>query len=225
MDFLWTAFALGLVGSLHCAGMCGPLALAVPVTGRTRISFALSRVIYNSGRIATYGAIGLVFGALGETLVLAGLHRWVSIGAGALILLVLLASWLAPVGTPMWRLVALVKRTFGNLLQQRSYPSLFALGAVNGLLPCGLVYVAAGGAVATTGALAGIAYMAAFGLGTLPVMLGLGFAGKPLRFLLRWRMQALVPISVALLAVLLVLRGMELGIPFLSPALGAGTCH
>lgn len=225
MELLWTAFALGLVGSLHCAGMCGPLALAVPVTGKTRVSFALGRGILNAGRIATYCAIGVLFGAVGQSLALAGLQRWVSLGAGVAILLGLLVSRKTRAGTPAWRLVSLIKQAFGKLLHRRTYAGLFALGAVNGLLPCGLVYVAAAGAVSAADVFSGVLYMAAFGVGTLPVVLGIGLAGKRLQFALRLRLRGLVPVSVAMVAVLLVLRGMGLGIPYLSPALGGGACH
>ena len=225
MELPWTALALGLVGSLHCAGMCGPLALALPGAGTTRVSFVFGRVIYNLGRIVTYCAIGFVFGAFGWTLALAGFQRSISVGAGVTILLALLVSRRGSTGTPVWRMVALVKKVFGRLLHRRSVPGLFALGTVNGLLPCGLVYVAAAGAVAGADLLGGVLYMAAFGIGTLPVMLGIGLAGKRLQFAFRLRLQGLVPISVAIVAVLLVLRGLGLGIPFLSPALGAGSCH
>ncbi|MCD6049706.1 MAG: hypothetical protein K0Q55_1109, partial [Verrucomicrobia bacterium] len=89
---LWTAFILGLVGSLHCAGMCGPLALALPVAGKTRRAFVLGRVLYNLGRILTYCVIGAIFGLAGQSLALAGFQKWVSLGAGVAILLGLLAS-------------------------------------------------------------------------------------------------------------------------------------
>src|SRR5215212_611248 len=92
MELIWTGFLLGLVGSLHCAAMCGPLVVAVSNAGGTRLPFGTSRLVYNSGRIATYAAIGLLFGAVGKTFALAGVQRWLSLGAGAAILLGLLLS-------------------------------------------------------------------------------------------------------------------------------------
>jgi uncharacterized protein len=118
----------------------------------------------------------------------------------------------------------------GKLLQQRTLASLFSLGALNGLLPCGLVYAACISAVAFGGILSGLEYMLAFGLGTVPMMLGIGLAGKRLHFIGRWRLQKFVPVCLLALGVLLVLRGMALGIPGISPNLtnpvgqGAG-CH
>lgn len=229
MELIWTAFVLGLVGSLHCAGMCGPLALALPVVGGTRLSFTASRLVYNAGRLLMYGLIGALFGVVGRSLALAGFQRWISVGAGALILVGLLVSTRADATFPAWRTVAWLKRAFGSLLRRRSFSSLLLLGAMNGLLPCGLVYVAAAGATATGGFASGIAYMLAFGLGTLPVMLGLGLAGRRLQTMFRFRVQKLIPISVTLLALLLLARGMSLGIPYLSPDISAatltGTCH
>ena len=84
---LGTAFFLGLAGSLHCAGMCGPLAMAVPVLGRNRWAVLASRLIYNLGRVVTYALLGLVFGLIGQTFALAGFQRWVSLVTGALILI------------------------------------------------------------------------------------------------------------------------------------------
>jgi sulfite exporter TauE/SafE len=224
MELIWTSFLLGLVGSLHCAGMCGPLALAVPSLGNGRTSFVASRLLNNSGRVTTYIILGIVAGGIGRTLALAGWQRWLSIGAGLAILAGLLLAQRANTGAPAWRGVLWLKRTFSRLLHRGTPGSVFALGAINGLLPCGLVYVAAAGATATGHPLEGAAHMAAFGVGTMPLMLGIGLAQKRLAFAARWR--GFIPASVALVAVLLVLRGLGLGIPYLSPDLtGAAACH
>lgn len=226
---LWTAFMLGLVGSLHCAGMCGPLALALPVAGKTRSDFVLGRVLYNLGRILTYTGIGAVFGLVGQSFALAGFQKWVSLVAGVVILLGLVASLRIGLGLPITKSVMWLKSSVGRLLQQRTFGSLFLLGSLNGLLPCGLVYVAAAAAAATGSLQMGVLSMAMFGLGTLPVMLGLGLAGRKLQGFFNFKLQNLVPISLAVLGVLLILRGMELGIPYLSPVLGVdgggAACH
>src|SRR6185436_500262 len=139
---LWTAILLGAVGSLHCAGMCGPLALALPATGRSRATFVLSRVAYNLGRIVTYCALGAAFGLVGQTLAFAGFQRWVSLTAGAAILIGLLVSSRFAVSVPFAKTVAWIKSGLGTLLRRRSVASVFSLGVLNGLLPCGLVYAA-----------------------------------------------------------------------------------
>jgi sulfite exporter TauE/SafE len=221
---LWTALMLGLVGSLHCAGMCGPLALALPMAGNTRSAFVTGRLLYNVGRILTYCLLGVLFGLVGQSLALAGFQKWVSLAAGTFILLGLVATSKIGLGLPITKSVVWLKASVGRLLQQRTFGSLFLLGMLNGLLPCGLVYVACAAAAATGSLQTGVLSMAAFGLGTLPVMLGLGLAGRKLQGVFQIRWQNLVPISLAVVGVLLVLRGMELGIPYISPVLSGGGC-
>ena len=227
MEFT-TAFVLGLVGSLHCAGMCGPLALALPPAGKTATGHAAGRLAYNGGRIVTYCALGLLFGLLGKTLLLAGVQRWLSIALGVALLVGLFASRKLALWRPMARLVERVKARMSFLLRRRSWAALFGLGLLNGLLPCGLVYVAAAGATATGGLVHGAIYMAAFGFGTIPMMLALSLSGRLIPFSLRLRLLKVVPVAVFLLASLLILRGMGLGIPYVSPVLSGDTpicCH
>jgi hypothetical protein len=226
---LWTAFLLGLVGSLHCAGMCGPLALALPVPSIAPTAFVLGRVLYNLGRLGTYCLLGMVFGLLGRTLLVAGLQRGASVALGVILLAGLLASGRLALAQPINRLVAGLKTAMAGWLQQRSLSALAVLGGLTGLLPCGLVYVACAAAATTSSPLGGAQYMAVFGLGTFPMMLALSLSGRLLQPALRTRLQAAIPVSVFLLGCLLILRGLSLGIPYLSPDLGAGSeagcCH
>lgn len=227
---LWTAFLLGFVGSAHCAGMCGPLALALPHWGRGRGSFLLGRLLYNFGRIVTYALMGAVFGLLGQGVALAGLQRWVSLGLGALILVGVFVSPRFANKIPITRGVNWLKATLGALFQRRAMPAMFGIGLLNGLLPCGLVYVACAAATATGDVLSGMRYMIAFGAGTLPLLLAISLLGTKLQFVLRFKLQRLIPVSLALVGVLLLLRGMALGIPYVSPKLppqpnAEMTCH
>ncbi|MGN6552578.1 MAG: sulfite exporter TauE/SafE family protein [Verrucomicrobiota bacterium] len=227
MDY-WTAFVLGLFGSLHCAGMCGPLALALPRTGRGATGYAVGRLAYNLGRIVTYCSLGAVFGLFGKTFLLAGLQQTTSIALGVLLLIGLFASHRLRMRQPLIGLVNAVKSRLALLLRQRTFASQVLLGLLNGLLPCGLVYVAAAGATATSGIMRGALYMAAFGAGTLPMMLAISLSGNLVPISLRLRLLKAVPVSVFLLAALLILRGLALGIPYLSPDLSAGQsacCH
>jgi sulfite exporter TauE/SafE len=227
MDFL-TAFILGLVGSLHCAGMCGPLALALPSTGHSTSRFIAGRLAYNLGRILTYTALGFVFGLVGRSLFLAGLQRWVSIALGALLLVGLFGSRRLALWSPVTLFVNGLKSRMSSLLRERSLLSLTVLGLLNGLLPCGLVYVACAGATATHGIASGAGYMAAFGAGTVPMLLAIGLVGKLVSVGLRLQLRKMIPISVVVLAALLILRGLSLGVPFVSPDLSAGAatcCH
>ena len=224
----WTAFLLGLVGSLHCAGMCGPLALALPPAGNSTLGYVLGRVAYNAGRIVTYCALGIVFGLAAGPFLLAGLQRWVSIALGVALLLGLFASRRLALARPVTSVVNELRTSMSVLLRQRSLAGLAVLGLLNGLLPCGLVYVACAGAAATGGILEGASYMAAFGVGYVPMMLAISLSGNLVPTSLRLKLVKTIPVCVFLLASLLILRGMSLGIPYLSPDMSAGSascCH
>jgi hypothetical protein len=198
------AFLLGIMGSLHCAGMCGPLVLMTPVAGNSPASRLASRVLYHLGRITTYGLIGILFGAVGESMVFAGLQRWLSFVVGALMLLVLLFS--ASVKTRLTWIPLSIKSLFGKLLRQRSYGSIFALGATNGLLPCGLVYMAATASIATGRIASAAGYMILFGLGTMPLLLTISLVGPRLSLTRFPVLQKLAPVGAAFVALLLIAR-------------------
>lgn len=200
-----TALILGLAGSLHCAGMCGPLVLMTPVVGNTRSSVIASRLTYHAGRLTTYSLLGLLFGLVGESIIMAGLQRWLSISVGVLMLVALFAT--SPLKARLTRIPIFVKSLFSTLLRQRSFASLFALGFTNGLLPCGLVYMAATASTAAGSASASVLYMLLFGLGTLPVLLTISFAGNRLNLSRKPLHQKLAPIAVAAIALLLIVRG------------------
>ena len=225
----WTAFLLGLLGSLHCAGMCGPLALALPASGLGRLTFLSSRVAYNLGRMTTYGVLGLAAGIVGQAFAMAGLQRWASAAAGIVIVVGLLAS---PYGLriPFVPGVSSLKSGLARLLRQRAVPAFYLLGILNGLLPCGLVYVACAGAIAAGGACSGVGYMLAFGSGTVPLMLCISCLGSNLQLTLRSRFQRIVPVCVLLVGLLLIVRSLSLGIPYVSPKIPASAgatqaCH
>jgi sulfite exporter TauE/SafE len=221
MDLI-LAITLGLLGSLHCAAMCGPLQLALPMppggTGR-KIG---GRLVYQLGRIATYCLLGLVAGVLGRSIVLAGLQRWLSIALGLAILAGFFAAKKMALSAPVVRGVLRLKNAMAGQWQRREFRSLGLLGALNGLLPCGLVYAALAGAVARGTPAAGVLFMAAFGLGTTPTMLAISLSGKLLPLAWRLKLRAAIPAGVCALAALLILRGLSLGIPYVSPDLSAG---
>ena len=220
MDF-GIAFALGLLGSLHCAAMCGPLMLALPVPPGGPARFLLGRLAYQLGRITTYALLGVLAGVIGKSLFLAGVQRWLSIALGLAILLGFLIAKKISLATPVVRLVSKLKSAMSAQLKKRSFRSLTLLGMLNGLLPCGLVYVATAGAVLRHTILDSVLYMAAFGLGTLPTMLGISLSGKLFPVALRIKLRSALPIGVCTLAGLLILRGLALGIPYVSPDLAA----
>lgn len=218
------AFALGLIGSLHCAFMCGPLMLALPAAPGGATRFVIGRLAYQLGRVTTYAALGLVAGVAGKSFFVIGAQRGLSIALGAAILAGFFAASKFGASAPVARLVFVLKTVMSAQLQRRGLWAQALLGMLNGLLPCGLVYVALAGAVTQGAPGKGIIYMAVFGLGTLPMMLAAGFAGRAFPATLRLKLRALMPVGVCVLAALLILRGLALGIPYISPDLASANC-
>jgi len=222
---LWTAFLIGAAGSLHCIGMCGPIAIAISPGEKSKPKKVFGLVLYNLGRSLTYGVIGIFGGLIGETVQVSGYQQGVSIGLGVVLLLaILLPSRFGALitGTKLHaRLTAKLGVLWGRLMGENSSRSLLAIGLLNGFLPCGLVYVALAGAITTGSWYMGGLYMITFGLGTLPVMLAVSLVGRLLGTGFRTKLTRLIPISGALLAVLFILRGLSLGIPFVSPKMNA----
>jgi hypothetical protein len=225
MDLLWTALILGLAGSLHCIGMCGPIAIALPVGNGSRFNYTVGRIAYNLGRSVTYALLGLFCGFVGKTILMAGYQQVLSIALGVLILLAVLlpSGQLAKITGLSFhaRLVGRLQGLWARVFSKSSINSLFVVGLLNGFLPCGLVYVALAGSVATASPLYGAAYMGIFGLGTLPVMFAMAMLGRVVGSGFRSRLRRVVPVVGVLLAALFILRGLSLGIPFVSPKLGS----
>ncbi|MCG3167136.1 MAG: hypothetical protein POELPBGB_02920 [Bacteroidia bacterium] len=226
---LWAAFTLGLLGSFHCIGMCGPIALALPVGGKSTAERLVAAFIYNSGRILTYSLFGILFGIIGKTFALAGWQQAFSITVGVLIVLSILVPGILGSGTRIsgfaYGFTSSIKSGMKNFFQQRTFYSFFFIGMLNGLLPCGLVYLAVAGASATSGAIEGAAYMALFGAGTLPVMLSVIVAGNFISVNISNHIRMAMPYVILLIGVLFILRGLNLGIPYLSPKMSKGEVH
>ncbi len=216
MQILWTtAFLTGFVGSLHCVGMCGPIALALPVGGMSSRKVFLSRLFYNLGRIITYSIIGVLMGLLGRSIFFSGLQQEISITIGIAIILFLSRKVL--INKPLRIFNESLKKTFSFFFRQKTLWSMFALGVVNGLLPCGFLYLAATGSVIAGSPLGSMVYMALFGLGTAPAMFSVGMMAKFMNFRLRKIINQITPIYTFCLAVFLIVRGLNLGIPHVSP--------
>jgi len=218
---IWSAFVIGIIGSVHCVGMCGPIVLVLPGDGSEKMRFFASRILYNVGRSITYAFMGLLIGFIGQSIALAGYQQWLGIAAGVLMILsVLLPTKAARKVLPTGlydRALASVKSRLGKLLSNSSQSSLFTIGILNGFLPCGLVYMALAGSLAMGSALGGAAYMFLFGLGTLPLLVVVSYAGTLLTAGFRRKITRFLPIGVVILGLLFILRGLSLGIPFISP--------
>lgn len=169
-------FLLGFFGSPHCAGMCGPIVFALPGKTDSSFTFALKRIIYNTGRVVTYGLFGLIFGLLGNRIALFGLQQIVSVSAGILLLL----YFLLPVQIKSMLLlnplinkpVLILKSGLSRLLNNTTLTGFFLIGLFNGFLPCGFVYVAVAGALVLGDPVKSMVFMMFFGLGTIPVLFG-----------------------------------------------------
>jgi sulfite exporter TauE/SafE len=216
------AIALGFLGSLHCAAMCGPLLLALPAGSGGPARFIGGRLVYQLGRITTYSLLGVLAGVVGRSLFLAGAQRWLSIGLGLAVLIGFIISKRVALSAPVTAFVGRLKLAMGRQLRERTIRSLAILGLLNGLLPCGLVYVALAGAVSQGRMFDSVVYMLLFGLGTTPTMLGISLSGRAIPLAWRLKLGGAIPAGVCLLAALLILRGMGLGIPYVSPTLVAG---
>jgi len=221
MELLWSALALGLMGSFHCAGMCGPIAIAIPLQGKTIPLKIAGGWLYNIGRAITYAIMGALFGLLGKGLHLVGFQQVVSVVMGALMVISVafpaLFGRLMVAEKPWFSAVFNLKKRLGKALSIRSLGGLFLVGMLNGLLPCGLVYIAIAGAIASGGLWLGAAYMVLFGLGTIPMLLAITLAGNLMSLPLRNKINKLIPVLVFVVGIFFILRGLNLGIPFLSP--------
>lgn len=212
---------LGITGSFHCIGMCGPIALVLPLKGKSWFIRIFNGISYNVGRAITYGGLGFIFGLAGAGLSLAGLQQKVSIVMGIVMILTVLVPFIfggnfsaENLGTPVYQRI---KKPLSQLMQSGSAGALFLIGLLNGLLPCGLVYVALAGAIGTGSLTGSMLFMIIFGLGTLPLMLLVSVAGNFVGKTLRNRINQIIPFVVILVGILFILRGLNLGIPYISP--------
>ena len=219
---LWTAFILGLAGSFHCIGMCGPIAFVIPVDKSNKAKATFQTFLYHFGRLLTYAFIGLLFGLIGKGLYLAGFQQRLSILMGVvMILIVVLPSSVSrkvKITQPFYKAIGLVKQKMGLYLSKKSHKSIFFIGLLNGFLPCGLVYMAVLGAISTGSYIEGVLYMSLFGLGTVPMMTGALLLGNFVNLKFRNSIQKAIPVFVVVIGILFILRGLGLGIPYLSPS-------
>lgn len=233
LEAITGGLVLGAFSSLHCIGMCGPLALALPVQHLPVWQQRIAAIMHNLGRIATYALFGLLFGFAGRSLQLAGFQQWLSIISGAVILFfivnyyLLRKSW-QPAFT--LKLNQAVQQLMIRLLNNKTAKTYLLFGMVNGLLPCGMVYVALAAALNFQEVENSVVFMSSFGAGTVPLMLLLTMLGHSVSFSLRSKIRKAVPYIMTVMAVLLILRGLNLGIPFISPVLAGTTaapvqCH
>lgn len=219
---LYSALLLGLTGSLHCLGMCGPLILSLQFMGHQGLQKGLYAGVYHLGRILTYSLMGLVLGALGSVFFLMGFQNTFSIVLGSLILAGLFLPTLIGKVSFMqkhyMRFVSYLKSNFAPLFHQKSLGATFFSGILNGLLPCGMVSIALTGATASGQALTGSLFMLLFGLGTIPLLLLLSFSQHLLPLSFKKNIPRFIPVVTFVFAMMLIIRGMHICLPFIGGA-------
>jgi sulfite exporter TauE/SafE len=223
-----TAFVLGLSSSFHCVGMCGPLLLAVPT--RASINYQwLEILIYHTARIFTYALLGVLVGFAGWRLQVANLQQFFSLTIGIILLIYVFAGRFFADASWLLAFNKMIFSFFGFAAKQKGQRGTLLLGVANGLLPCGMVYIALTGAMASASATAAAGFMTLFGLGTLPLLFVFNFYGIRLQASVKQRIKFVSPIVIAIMGILLIIRGLNLGIPYISPHFvnngGGVACH
>src|SRR5690554_6523705 len=218
---LLTALVFGLLGSFHCVGMCGPIAFMLPVDRTNQVKKISQISLYHLGRVFSYSILGLLFGLVGKSLNLFGFQQQLSIGIGILMLLVVFIPQKTfnkyNFSKPIYKAVSKVKSALGKELKKKTPDTFLTIGFLNGFLPCGLVYMAIFGAIASGNAWQGSLYMAVFGLGTIPLMTSAIYLGNFLNGQVRQRIRRAIPVLVVIIGCLFIVRGLGLGIPYISP--------
>ncbi|MFX0555582.1 sulfite exporter TauE/SafE family protein [Maribacter sp. CXY002] len=218
---LLSALLLGFMGSLHCVGMCGPIAFMLPVDSKNNLKKVLQISLYHSGRLMAYGLIGLVFGLIGKGLYVFGMQQKLSIGIGVLmIVLVIIPTQTLnryKISKPIYKVISKIKSSLGASFKRKTADTFLTIGFLNGFLPCGLIYIAVFGAIAMGNIAQGSLYMVLFGAGTIPLMTTAVYFSGFLKGNRKQKIQKLIPVFVVLMGTLFILRGLGLGIPYVSP--------
>ncbi len=218
---LTSALVLGLLGSLHCLGMCGPIAFMLPLDQTNDIKKTGQLSVYHFGRLLAYGIIGVLFGLLGKGLSLFGIQQKLSIGIGVLMIVLVLIPGKYLNGhklwSPVYSIIGKVKSKLGAELKKKTPDTFLTIGFLNGFLPCGLVYMALLGAIAMGSSIEGGLYMMIFGLGTIPLMSLVVYSKGMFSTSIKARIQKLIPVFVVIIGILFIVRGLGLGIPYVSP--------
>lgn len=217
-EILIAGSVLGLAGSLHCVGMCGPIILALPFNETTWLSRFTSNAVYFLGKALTYAVLGLFIGLMGTAIFPKQWQQAISIGSGVFILAM---TWL-PKMVNSSSTSKFQKKVISGIaiwMRKKGYAAQFIVGLLNGFLPCGMVYMALAASLTAGGALKSSFFMFVFGLGTAPLLFIIGISKKAMSLKFRKAFNTSLPYVTTVLAILFILRGLSLGIPMLSPDL------
>ena len=217
---IFAALGLGFATGFHCIGMCGPIALSLGLSKSQQVNFHLQNLTYQFGRIFTYTLLGAIVGIVGEGFHLAGFQQYITVFAGILLIIMALFSFGGDFASKIPAInnaLLSVKINLGKFLQKKDYTSRFLTGVLNGFLPCGMVYMALTASLAAGGIWQSALFMTVFGLGTFPFMFAVVLFGNLINTATRNKILKFVPIFMLVLGGLFILRGLEIGIPYISP--------
>lgn len=219
-----TALILGLTSNLHCIGMCGPLVMAIPIKRRTNFSLITGILQYNVGRIFTYFLLGILIGTIGLSIQTFNILQWISILSGIFLILFAWRKFFPTKLNTAFKISVVylfITRSIGTILASESPLKLSLLGMLNGMLPCGMVYLGMLNAILTGDLFQSGLAMAIFGLGTLPSMIFAAYSAAKLTPAFRSKLNRFVPVILTFVGTLIIIRGLNLGIPYISPKIVA----
>ena len=219
---LYSALLFGLISSLHCIGMCGPIAMMLPVNKSNPAEKVIQILIYHIGRLTAYASLGLIFGLLGRGFYMAGIQQQLSIAVGILMIVIVVVPerefMKYNFSKPVYRLLSKIKSNLGNQFKRKSPDAFFTIGLLNGFLPCGLVYAALFGAIAMQNLTLSVTYMILYGIGTIQMMSALVYLSNLLSIPVRNKLQKIIPIVAVFIGIMFICRGLGLDIAYLSPS-------
>jgi sulfite exporter TauE/SafE len=219
---LYSALLFGLISSLHCIGMCGPIAMMLPVNKSNPAEKVIQILIYHIGRLTAYASLGLIFGLLGRGFYMAGIQQQLSIAVGILMIVIVVVPerefMKYNFSKPVYRLLSKIKSNLGNQFKRKSPDAFFTIGLLNGFLPCGLVYAALFGAIAMQNLTLSVTYMILYGIGTIPMMSAVVYLSNLLSIPVRNKLQKIIPIVAVFIGIMFIFRGLGLDIAYLSPS-------
>ena len=202
---LIAAISLGLVSSFHCLGMCGPIAFILPVGKRSKLGKIMGLLAYNFGRIITYTFLGMLIGLFGEGLRFAGVSQTISIVLGVgLLLYVLLSKKFIKLNfyqRYFFKFNNVIKAKLSGMLKKQSNGALFITGLLNGLIPCGVVFIALQAALLQSSLANSMLFMLVFGLGTIPMMFSISYLSNSFSSVLKLKINKVMPVLTIVVAV------------------------
>lgn len=222
MNNLPLAFLMGLLGSLHCAVMCGPLMLSLPIQKTSYLKSAFQLLLYQFGRVLVYTSMGVLVGWVGSSFTIFANQQTLSLIIGMILVVFVILQFSGfyskNLNNLQYKIVAPISKLMGKLFGLPLWG--FFAGLLNGLIPCGMVYLALATALNTATIQGGATFMFLFGLGTTPLMLMISLGGIYLKRYIKFDTRRLIPYFMLFIGILFIMRSADLGIPFLSPNSG-----